>query len=81
MIAERVKVRTVIDGGFNHWILHLECGHNHYVTARRRPNWLFVRCQKCVEKLEKLNRAADSDGGLQPRESDEAGATGNDPTL
>ncbi len=33
------------------WCLQLDCGHDEWVNAKKRPTRKFQRCSKCAMKL------------------------------
>lgn len=37
------------------WCCQLDCGHDEWVTAKRRPTRKTIKCSKCADKLRAMN--------------------------
>ncbi len=55
MKIPHAKVEVVKQSPMNaiRWLLLLDCGHEEWVTAKRRPTRRTIRCSKCVENAHK----------------------------
>jgi len=38
------------------WCLQLDCGHDQWVTAKRRPTRVSIKCDRCAEKLRDMKK-------------------------
>lgn len=38
------------------WCLQLDCGHDEWVTAKKRPTRKTIRCSRCVERARAQSR-------------------------
>lgn len=43
------------------WCLQLDCGHDEWVTANRRPQRIEQRCSKCLEHTRTAGRRRSED--------------------
>lgn len=52
------RIETVKQSPLNalRWCLQLDCGHDQWVTAKSRPTRRTIRCSRCVEISNKLDK-------------------------